>query len=131
MASANTMPRRGALKAILSAPILAASAAPAAALCVVDPSETPVGALFREWLAADAVEADLCAGRTDLDSPEILEASNRTMHIMDKIYVTPAVSMADMVIKLCVMSNFGEGEYFGEYSDVVWAEARALIGVRG
>lgn len=121
------MNRRALFKAIPAA--IVASAAPAAALCVVDPAETPVMRLFREWQAADAAEAKVWAGGPDWDAPEVKAASERICGIMDRIHVTPAITPTDMLVKLCVMADFGQGEYLGADSDAIWDEALAMLEV--
>lgn len=121
MASADNMPRRGVLKAVLSAPVLMAM--PAAALASADPVETPVMRLFREWRAAQALvlEAE--------DDDTMNERSDLRTEIELRLFAEPALDERDIVLKMLALTLDGEDWTNDHYNNGgrIAAEARALI----
>jgi hypothetical protein len=127
MASANNMPRRGVLKAVLSAPLL--MAAPAAALAAADPVDTPVMRLYREWeavsKACDTVGREPETPENDAAYEALLEQQG---NIETALMKAPCTCAADFAAKVIAWSSCGVYALPDERSDpTFWAEARALI----
>ncbi|MDQ7776259.1 MAG: hypothetical protein Q4615_10395 [Paracoccus aminovorans] len=117
------MNRRALLK--LAPAVLAAGAVPAAALCVVDPAETPVMRAYREWEALYAfLNRD---DRGGLSADDWNSECDRRIEIEDQMMEMPAQNARDIIAKVLAYTANGDSEL--PYPDhAFWAEARALVG---
>lgn len=105
----------------LASAALAATATPAAALCIADPADTPVMRLFREWEAADRA-AHLSTGD---ECDRLLDAR---FQIELRLIEAPAHTAADVLMKIIAWTSYGDAGIDGLDTHGVWAEARALVG---
>lgn len=93
------MKRRDILK--LAPAALVAAAAPAAALCVVDPAETPISSLFRKWKVA---WREVEASETDEDSDAAWLVLSK---IEARLFAEPAKDERDICFKLLALTLNG------------------------
>lgn len=106
---------------------LSSAAAPAAALGVVDPTDTPVMRLFREWeLAIDAYRA---AEATDPLGTLTVQTYEAQGDLERSILETPCLTARDFTAKVIAWTDCGEHDLPDRAENqTLWAEARALIG---
>lgn len=97
-------------------------AAPAAALCIVDPADTPVMRLFREWRAI----TELVASDAPMTEEELAEATDRRYALKDQMLAEPALTAQDVLAKLIASTTWGDWGLERD-RDAFWAEARALM----
>lgn len=109
-------------RAILAAMPVALVAAPAAALCVLDPADTPVMKLFREWRAI----TELVTRDAPMTEAELAEATERRYAIKDQMFATPALTAQDVLAKLIASTTWGDFDLEGD-EERFWADARALM----
>lgn len=123
------MKRRSLLKALPAAVV--AGAAPAAALCVVDPAETPVMRLFREWEVARDREIQLNNDLRLGDAEDALvDAAGDYRHEIEvRMLAEPSQSGKDILAKIAAWTFYGEFTFDGgdERLVPVWDEIRALV----
>lgn len=108
--------------AILAAIPAALVAAPAAALCIVEPAETPVMRLFREWREITA----LVSGDAPMSGEEMAEATDRRYALKDEMFSTPALTAQDVLAKLIASTTWGAFDLEGD-DEAFWTDARALM----
>lgn len=116
------MNRRSLLKALPAAVV--AGAAPAAALCIADPAETPVMRLFREWEAAVAAHGAMSDDQHEASD----EAYSQICDIESEMLREPCQTAQDFTAKIIAWT--GEGVHtLPDATDNpgLWAEARALV----
>lgn len=94
-----------------------------AALCIVDPAETPVMRLYREW---QATMAAWNAMPLDIPMEDDSRMCTRLSQIEDEMMIIPSQTPKDMAIKMLVGHGFGDHSGL-DYDGLAWAEARALI----
>ena len=90
--------------------------------------ETRVMRLYREWEQARKDEAATYEAFPDDDSPEPGDATAKVVAIERRLMAERAVTLADVALKFCAVSGFGEFVISDEGHPELWAEARALIG---
>lgn len=126
MASSQHMPRRGLLKAAVSAPLVAALVAgnvnEAAALCFAGPAETPVAKLFREWQATERA-ANLAEG------DEYDRLHEHRFDLEERMIATPSQNARDVVLKIVAWSVYGDCTFDNSdnRTQPVWSEIDALV----
>lgn len=115
------MNRRALLK--LAPAALAATTAPAAALCIVDPLETPVMRLFREWQAGyEYLESPATDGIAD----EMFNAElDRVNALAERLVDIPSENAQDVCAKIVAFTYNGSmfPDDGGRLSKYVMADA--------
>ena len=125
------MNRRALLKALPAAVV--AGAAPAAALCIVDPAESRIIQLYRRFYEISAQLNEYY----DAGCPEILPGEDEDQHlermfykerdrVEDELMATPCQTPGDFAAKMIVGTC--KGEIFPDWEEgELWKEARALV----
>lgn len=110
---------------LLAAMPAALIAGPAAALCVLDPAETPVMRLFREW----QTEFQRVEHATGMSSEDYQTEDLKVHALVARMVATRAENARDVCAKLTAFTF--DGEHFadddGTLSRTILAEARALV----
>ncbi|MBT0780586.1 hypothetical protein [Paracoccus sp. pheM1] len=115
-------------RALLAAGPAALVAAPASALCIIDPAETPVMRLFREWEAHTRIVISACDDH-DMPEDEFEELSQRQTDIEDEIARIPPQNLRDFAAKMFARSTGGKMDLPREEDcPGLWAGVRDLIG---
>ncbi|MFN8681679.1 hypothetical protein ACDP63_11130 [Paracoccus sp. P2] len=130
MASANSTRMSGDInrRTLLAAAPAALAAAPASALCVIDPADTPVMRLFREWEAHTKIVISACDDH-DMPEDEFEELSQRQTDIEDEIARIPPQNLRDFAAKMFARSTGGKMDLPREEDcPGLWAGVRDLIG---
>ncbi|ULB09563.1 hypothetical protein ORIO_06445 [Cereibacter azotoformans] len=112
-------PDRITRRAVMAAP-LALAAAPAA-VAQVQPHDTPVLRLFREWEAMDAQMDKLSGEAADAMFADLLALELR-------LRSTPSTGVADFAAKVVAFTFWGGACLYEGDAPEIWEEARALMG---
>lgn len=113
---------------LTAAPAAGLATMMAGAMPVAASAETPVAALFREWIAAKADEE--AAYRASPDDDAAHDAAWHARHEVEKrLMAAPCLTAHDWLLKVTAWSNYGEGDGpDAKCQPQLWAEARALTG---
>ncbi|UFS67757.1 hypothetical protein LO749_16835 [Paracoccus denitrificans] len=113
-------------RALLAAAPAALVAVPASALCIIDPADTPVMRLFREW---QVLNDYLNGEESDALPREAFEAELRRLYRMEiELFETPSQTMTDLAAKVISITVDSEREMMGPaVIPEFWAEIRALV----
>lgn len=105
-------------RTLLAAASAALLAAPASALCILDPGDTHIARLFRQWEAAKSAYS---GAEEDAE----FDGWSEMAGIEDAILATAPQTIQDYAIKIIVLNDFSEigGSPWG---DAMMAEARSL-----
>lgn len=116
-------------RTLLAAAPAALAAAPASALCIIDPADTPVMRLFRQHQAIMDAARDYTPVSSGKAADEEMDRLFycRSNKIEEEMMALPCTCAADFAAKVIVDTCCG-GLFSDWETGAIWQEARALVG---
>lgn len=119
----NTVSRRKLLSTLPAFAILPA----AAAIPALAATETPILAMFREWVPMTAWLNGPVSQEASED--EFERINDARIALEDRMMAEPAQGPVDVLVKMLAWTHYGEDQLLTkEHQPQLWTEARAMIG---